>query len=183
MGFQVLVSKFSCAARVAVALMLLGAAAGPPAKASAADGKAPIPAKIGDIHVSVPWMRAARAGEAGHVFFTVRNDGPVPVTLEGGETDASGDVRLVRFEVMGMHIRTTLLDPVVIPPHGRFAFEPGVAALELWHLKSGLDKGATLPVVLDFAKVGTVPVHVDVDGRTAIRYDDPPPRPKGKGGH
>lgn len=182
-----ILSKIGVAVRAAAALLLLCGAAAASSGTSAPkdgvgpDGKPLIPAKLSDIHVSVPWMRAARAGEAGHVFFSVRNDGPVPVTLRGGETGASDNVRLIRFSVMGMYLRTELLDPVVIPPHGSFSFEPGVAALELWQLHQNLDKGARLPVVLDFEKVGTVRTNVEVDSRTAIRYPDPPPRPKGEG--
>ncbi len=148
-------------------------------KSGSKDG-APPPAKIEDIHVVGAWTRAARKGDRTHLFLTVENKGGVPVQLRGGETEVAAAAQLVRFRMQGPYLRTWLVDPVVIGPHERYAFEPGVVALELRKLHKELRRGDVIPVTLEFSGIGVIKVDAEVDSRTAIRY--PPPLPMATGG-
>ena len=108
------------------------------------------------------------------MFVTVRNNGPVPVRLRGAETNIGVDVRLVSFKTRGPFYGASLVDPIPVAAHEQFAFEPGVAALEIWNLREDLREGTVLPIVLVFSDAGTLPAKVEIDGRTAVRYSDPP---------
>lgn len=155
--------------------MVLSLSAASAAEKSPAKGEKAAPtAKLADAHVISAWTRAARAGEDTHVFLTVENKGAAPIFLKGGAAEVASSVQLVRFQMLGAYLRTTLVDPVAVDPHGRFVFEPGVVALELRNLRTDLRRGETLPLRVVFADLGEIPVTAEVDGRTAIRYDDPP---------
>ena len=168
-------------AAVAGAFMAISVAAPQAAnkKSGSKDG-APPPAKIEDIHVVGAWTRAARKGDRTHLFLTVENKGGVPVQLRGGETEVAAAAQLVRFRMQGPYLRTWLVDPVVIGPHERYAFEQGVVALELRKLHKELRRGDVIPVTLEFSGIGVIKVDAEVDSRTAIRY--PPPLPMATGG-
>ncbi|MEQ9448200.1 MAG: copper chaperone PCu(A)C [Rhodospirillaceae bacterium] len=145
-----------------------------------ASGEALPAPKIEDIEVVGAWARAARRGETAHIFVTVRNNGPVAAHLRGGETDIGADVRLVSFKTQGPFYRASLVDPIPVAAHGQFAFEPGVAALEIWNLKEDLREGTVVPIILLFSDAGTLQTKVEIDSRTAVRYSEPPPPPSGK---
>jgi copper(I)-binding protein len=91
----------------------------------------------------------------GHtLFLTVENKWGVPVQLRGGETAVAAAAQLVRFRMQGPYLRTWLVDPVVIGPHERYAFEPGAVALELRKLHKELRRGDVIPVTLGFSGIG-----------------------------
>jgi copper(I)-binding protein len=69
---------------------------------------------------------------------------------------------------------------VVIGPHKRYAFEPGVVALELRKLHKELRRDDVIPVTLEFSEIGVIKVDAEVDSRTAVRY--PPSLPIATGG-
>lgn len=187
-----MVSRFLVAALCACVLSISysaaqaagGAKASGSKSSEARDPNAPPPATLKDAHVVAAWARAAREGENTHVFITVENKAASPIFVKGGTTDAARAVQLVRFKMLGAFLRTTLVDPVLVDPHGRYVFEPGVIALELRDLNRNLEKGDRLPMTVEFAQLGEIPVEVEVDSSSAVRYEEPPPDavPEGKGG-
>ena len=64
---------------------------------------------------------------------------------------------------------------MVIGPHKRYAFEPGVVALELRKLHKELRREDVIPVTLEFSEIGVIKVDAEVNSRTAVRF--PPPLP------
>ena len=60
-----------------------------------------------------------------------------------------------------------LSDGVPIPAGGRADLTPGGAHLMLIGLKRTLKPGETLPITLEFAKAGKVPVELHVEAVTA----------------
>ena len=109
------------------------------------------------------------------MFLTVENKWGVPVQLRGGETAVAAAAQLVRFRMQGPYLRTWLVDPVVIGPHERYAFEPGAVALEQRKLHKELRRGDVIPVTLEFSGIGVNKVDAEVNSRTAVRF--PPPLP------
>ncbi len=144
--------------------------------------------KLADASIVTAWTRAAEAGSDTHVFLTVENKGPAPIFLKGGKADVATAVQLVKFEMLGAYMRTRLIDPVAIDPQGRYVFEPGVIALELRNLKADLRKGDSVPMKIVFANLGEIDVNVEIDSRSAVRYEAPapdaiPPAGTNKSGH
>ncbi len=160
---------------LAVAFPIAAALASGKAKEAPKDGPQLPPAKIEDAHVVTAWTRAAEQGTDTHVFITVENKGQSPIYVKGGATDIATAVQLVKFEMLGATVRTVLVDPVAVDPQGRYVFEPGVVAIELRDLKRSLHKGEKIPFTVVFANLGEINVDAEVDSRSAVRYEEPPP--------
>ena len=164
--------SFLTAFAVALPLSMAVAASKPAPKK---DGPPAVPAKLEDAQIVTAWTRAADRGDDTHVFITVENKGPSPIYVKGGIADVATAVQLMKFEILGATMRTVLVNPVMVDPQGRYVFEPGVVAIELRELKRSLQKGDRIPLKVVFAEIGEISVEAEVDSRSAVRYDEPPP--------
>lgn len=134
----------------------------------------PPPANIEDVHVEDARMRAARKGENGYIFLTVKNESDQPVRLKGGDFDIAKCVRIVQFKKHGPMLRPVMIGPVPVEGRETYIFEPGIVALELQELTSELHKGDVLPITIAFARAGEKEIEVEIDSRSAVRYPAPP---------
>lgn len=164
---------------LSIGLMAVGAEAGAPAKPKKGEkAPPPPPANIEEVHIKGAWMRAARRGENGYIFLTVKNESASQVRLKGGDVDVAKRVRIVQFKKHGPMLRPVMIGPVPVEGHETYNFEPGIVALELQELTRDLQKGAVLPVTIAFARAGEKDVEVEIDSRSAVRYPEPPEEKK-----
>ena len=76
-------------------------------------------------------MGAARRGENGHIFLTVKNESVSPMRLKGGDVDFAKRLRIVQFKKHGPVLRPVIIGPVPVEAHETYIFVKGIAALEL----------------------------------------------------
>ena len=120
------------------------------------------------IRVEDAWARpASRAGGTGAIYLTIRNDGQQPDNLLKVETPVAENAALHAMTMQGNIVRMREAPVVPLPSGGRVIFRPGGWHVMLTGLKGPLQKGATFPLILTFAKAGAIETVV------AVRPDAP----------
>src|SRR3954471_24011791 len=104
-------------------LELLAGLSGAAVTASAASGEEKNDFTVGNITVSLPWARAARAGGETLAFFKVNNAGASEM-LVSVSTQVARSVELVGLVNQNGKIVTQPIGPIELPP-GRMLFDPG----------------------------------------------------------
>ena len=127
---------------------------------------------VGNITVSVPWARAARAGMDTLAFFKIDNTGASEM-LVSASTQVARSVEIVGLVNQGGKIGTTPIGPIDLLP-GKMLFDPGGLALALHGLTRDLMMSTEFDLTLVFEKSGKLTVPVGVTAPNAMFSDDDP---------
>lgn len=118
----------------------------------------------GDLTISDGWLKAMLPGQpAGGGYLTIANKGQLPDRLVGVSTPAAGKSEIhemkVENDVMTMRPIEGGLD---IPAGGSVELKPGGLHLMFMQVTEPFEKGATVPVTLEFEKAGKVELALPV---------------------
>lgn len=115
---------------------------------------APTPA----LHVENAWVRLLPGTLPAAGYFTLVNDSGQSATLTAA-TSPSWD-RVMMHRSRGKHGEATMsmVDSVMVPPHGQIAFAPGGYHLMLEGAREPLAAGGQATITLHFADATTLPV-------------------------
>ena len=141
-------------------------ASAPPAAASSAAGaRGGEPG--GTVAVTDPFVSAAPAGGTGGVFLTLTG-GAQPDTLVGVRSDVAERAEVHEtYAVDGLRGMREV-GSLAVPAGATVALAPGGYHVMLLGLTEALATGDTVDVELEFARAGTVPVRVPVQGLDAM---------------
>lgn len=125
------------------------------------------------VRVENAWSRATPPGTAvGAGYFELVNDGAEAARLVGADSPRAERVTIHRTIESDGTTRMVHQDHgVPIPPGGRVTFAPGGYHLMLMDLSSRLEKGETVPVMLEFERAGRVRIALEVRGIAAGAAD------------
>jgi copper(I)-binding protein len=98
------------------------------------------------------------------VYLEIRNRGPGPDRLLGGETDAAARVELHESVLTGDVVRMRRVEGVDLPPGERVALAPGGLHFMLLDLRRSLVPGDTLSFTLVFQAAPPTSIRVPVRG-------------------
>src|SRR5579872_94296 len=121
-------------------LELLGGLSAAAVTATAASAQEINSWKVGDITVSIPWARAARAGSDTLAFFKVNNAGASDM-LVSASTQVARSVEIVGLVNQGGKITTQPIGSTIELPPGQMLFDPGGLGLALHGLTRDLVMG------------------------------------------
>ncbi|MCW2387287.1 copper(I)-binding protein [Sphingobium sp. B11D3B] len=115
-----------------------------------------------------PWAReTARGQSAGGGFLTITNSARADERLTGGSTPVATRVEIHSMSMEGGVMRMRpLKHGLPIPAGGSVTLKPGSFHIMFMGLKRPLVRGETIPVTLDFARVGKVQVSFAVEAVT-----------------
>ncbi|KAF0117360.1 MAG: hypothetical protein FD149_1169 [Rhodospirillaceae bacterium] len=121
------------------------------------------------VRVEHPWARAT-AGDApnGAVFMTVTDASGQGDALVAAESPAATTVELHVHQESDGIMRMRAVPSLPIPAGGSITLKPGAEHVMLMGLKRPLKEGDTVPLVLTFAKAGTVHARAMVRGVGAM---------------
>ena len=74
-------------------------------------------ANIEEVNIESFSMGAARRGENGYIFLTVKNESASPERLAGGEVYVAKRARIVQFKKHGPVLRPIIIAPVPVEGH------------------------------------------------------------------
>lgn len=110
------------------------------------------------------FARATPPGaQSGGVYFTVVNNGNVPVVLTGVSSAVAGNVELHQMSMANGIMKMRAVPRVQIGAHARLALEAGGYHVMLTGLRQSLKAGDRFPVMLTFDTLGTKAVSVVVE--------------------
>lgn len=139
----------------ACALVLICAGAG-----SAADM-----ARIGDITIHDPWVRASLGNAPNSAaYMTLETTGDEADHLIGGETPVAERVELHTTTMEDGVARMRQVEAVEVAPGEPAVLEPGSFHVMLVDLTETLEEGATIPLTLTFEGAGSVELELPVRG-------------------
>lgn len=122
-----------------------------------------------DISVEDPWARAmpvlGEPGEPGAnsaVYFLIRNHGPEPDRLLGGESSVASAVEIHRSEQVDDVMRMRRLEDLELPAGGSVELAPGGLHLMLVGLRRALEPGQEFELTLRFKDAPDLLVNVPV---------------------
>ncbi len=121
-------------------------------------------ATAADLRLTDAWVRWIPGGAPSGGYFTVHNDGAVPVELVGARSPEYGMVELHRTVMEGTSSRMEPVDKVTVPAHGEVQFKPRSYHLMLMHPKPGVKVGGEVTVALEFSGGRTLEARFPVRG-------------------
>jgi copper(I)-binding protein len=121
-------------------------------------------ASAADLRLSEAWVRLIAGGAPAAGYFTLHNDGPVDLRLEGASSPDFGMAEMHRTMTDGGRTTMEPVDSAVVPAHGTLAFAPGGYHLMLMHPKPGLKPGDQATVALKLSGGRTLTAAFPVRG-------------------
>jgi copper(I)-binding protein len=114
--------------------------------------------------IESPWLRETAAGQsAGGGFLVIANGGASDDRLTGGSTAVAAQVQVHEMRLTdGVMRMRPLKGGLAIPAGKSVTLKPGSFHIMLVGLKRPLKRGETIPVTLDFARVGKMTVAFPV---------------------
>lgn len=109
--------------------------------------------------ISNPWLRVLPGNIPAAGYFTLANDGPKPLILNGASSPACGMLMLHKSSDMGGMSSMEDVTSITVAPGQKVEFKPGSYHLMCMSPKPGLKKGSTTKVTLTFE--GTPPLSAD----------------------
>jgi copper(I)-binding protein len=122
------------------------------------------PAFAGDLTVSGAWFRALPTGLPAGGYFTIKNSGGKNVVLTSAQSDSCGMTMLHKTVDTGGMSRMDMVQSVVVPAHGSFAFAPGGYHIMCMEPSPEMSPGSNVNVTLHFADGTKMDVKFDVKG-------------------
>ena len=122
----------------------------------------PASAFAASMTVSDGWFRALPANLPSGGYFTLHNDGAMPVTLTGASSPACGTLMLHVSETTNGMASMSNVASIPVAPGATLKFSPGGYHLMCMHPTPEMKPGATVFVTLQFlgGKAVTVPFAV-----------------------
>jgi copper(I)-binding protein len=117
-----------------------------------------------ELRLTDAWVRLLPGGAPSAGYFTLHNDGPVDVRLEGASSPDFGMAEMHRTMTDGGRTTMEPVDSAVVPAHGTLAFAPGGYHLMLMHPKAGLKPGDQATVALKLSGGRTLTAAFPVRG-------------------
>ena len=132
-------------------------------------------ARVGDIVIHEPWVRAS-IGNAPNsaAYMTIEMVGEQPDRLVGGSSPVAGKAELHSHLMEGGVAKMRPVEAVEVAPGAPTVLAPGGLHLMLIGLKEKLEEGATVPLTLVFENAGEVTLDVPIRGMAGSM---------GQGGH
>jgi copper(I)-binding protein len=129
----------------------------------------PAPARefpLGSLVIDHPWSRATAPGmPMGVAYLSIRNRGKDSDTLIGANSPAASRVEMHETSIVDGMARMRPLSEIAIPPGATVRIQPGGIHLMLVDLKLALERGATVPLVLEFRHAGKITVQLEIEAR------------------
>ena len=131
------------------------------------------PYRGGSITVSNAWAReTAPAQQAGGGFMTVDNAGNRPDRLLSATSGVADKVELHTVSMDGGVMRMRpVAGGISIPARGKVELRPGSFHIMFMGLKAPLRRGESVPVILRFARAGTITARLTVQPIGAMGPD------------
>jgi len=124
--------------------------------------------ELGTLVIDHPWTRATAPGmPMGVAYLSITNNGKNADTLIAASTPAAASVEMHETSIVDGMARMRPLSEVPIPPGATVRIEPGGIHLMLVDLRSALERGRSVPLVLEFRHAGNITVQLDVQARDA----------------
>jgi len=101
-------------------------------------------------------------GSTSAVYLEIRNAGPKPDRLLGGETPAATSVEVHESLLEGDVMRMRRVEGVDLPGGAAVALRPGGLHIMLLDLRQALQEGDTLSLTLNFQRSGPLSLRVPV---------------------
>jgi copper(I)-binding protein len=122
-------------------------------------------AKVGDITIQEPWVRASLGNAPNSAaYMTLATVGAAPDRLIGGSTPAAERVELHTHIMEGGVAQMRPVDAIEVAPRAPTVLEPGGLHVMLRGLTRKLEAGTTVPLTLAFEHAGEVTLEVPVEG-------------------
>lgn len=116
-----------------------------------------------DLVIESPWSRATPPGATvGAGYLVIRNTGKAADRLVGAATPAAAMVQIHEIRMADGEMQMREVEALEIPAGGSVRLEPGGLHLMLMDLTAPLVTGTTVPVTLEFAGAGPIPVELAV---------------------
>lgn len=123
-------------------------------------------AQTGALLVDHAWSRPTAPGmPMGVAYLSITNRGTVADELIGASTPAAGSVEMHETSIVDGMARMRPIPQIAIPPGATVKVEPGGIHLMLVDLKAALERGKTVPLVLEFRHAGKVTVQLAIEAR------------------
>jgi copper(I)-binding protein len=119
----------------------------------------------GELQISDAWARPGLASNNSAIFFTIENPSKDSKRLLGVRCNAAGSAEVHRSFMEDEVMKMELQEYVGIPPKSQLSFEPGGYHVMLIDLKSDLNEGDLVNLVLEFENTGDVQLQVEVQER------------------
>ena len=124
--------------------------------------------ELGTLVIDHPWTRATAPGmPMGVAYLSITNNGKNADTLIAASTPAAASVEMHETSIVDGMARMRPLSEVPIPPGATVRIEPGSIHLMLVDLRSPLERGRPVALVLEFRHAGSITVQLDVQARDA----------------
>ena len=122
----------------------------------------------GSLVIGHPWSRPTAPGMSmGVAYLSITNRGESADTLIGASSPAAAKIELHQTSFADGMARMRPLSEVGIPPGATVQIEPGGIHLMLVDLVSALERGTSVPLVLEFRRAGKVTVQLSIEARDA----------------
>lgn len=122
---------------------------------------------VGKLKIEHPWSRATAPGaKVAGAFMQIQNAGDADELLSA-QSEVAGKVELHEMKMVDGVMQMKAIKAVALPAAAEVKLAPGGLHVMLIDLKRPLKQGETFPMVLTFAKAGTVKVDVQVEAMGA----------------
>ena len=119
--------------------------------------------EAGTLEIGDPWSRPTAPGMSmGVAYLSITNHGKSADALVGASSPLADKVELHETSIVDGMARMRPLSEIVLPAGATVKIEPGGIHLMLVGLKAPLERGKTVPLVLDFRHAGRISVQLDV---------------------
>ena len=127
---------------------------------------------VGAIQVEGAWARALPAvARNGAAYMVIRNDGPSPDRIVGGDSAIAERVELHTHEMQGGLAKMRRLEGgIELPAGGSQRLEPGGMHVMLMGLAEPLVAGETFEIVLRFANAPPLAVEVTIRDAASVGH-------------
>jgi periplasmic copper chaperone A len=125
-------------------------------------------AKVGDIMIHEPWVRASLgAAPNSAAYMTLETVGSEPDRLVGGSSPAASKVEPHAHIMEGGVAKMRPVEAIEVAPGTPTVLEPGGLHLMLVGLTEKLEDGGTIPLTLVFETAGEITLEVPIKGMAA----------------
>jgi copper(I)-binding protein len=125
-------------------------------------------AKVGDITIQEPWVRASLGNAPNSAaYMTLETVAATPDRLISGSTPVAAKVELHTHIMEGGVAKMRPVEAIEVAPGAPTVLEPGGPHVMLRGLTQKLEAGATMPLTLVFERAGEVTLEVSVEGVAA----------------
>jgi copper(I)-binding protein len=122
-------------------------------------------AKVGDIRIHQPWVRASLGNAPNSAaYMTLETTASEADRLVGGSTPAADSVQLHSHIMEDGIAKMRPVDAIEVAPGGPTVLEPGGLHMMLVGLTGKLEEGGTMPLTLEFETAGEVTLEVPIRG-------------------